>query len=205
MSGPTAANITGLILAGGLGVRMGGADKGWIKFRGHPLVLHVLERFAPQVGALIISANRNIDRYESLGVQVLADDADRFGEFQGPLAGIVRAMQAAASDWLAVVPCDAPMLPADLVERLAGALGNAPAAAAWCGGRVQPVFCLLRTDLRTRLEDALAVGVRKPADFLQSVCAIPAHFEDAGAFVNLNAPADLPAGDQAVPSGREPG
>jgi molybdenum cofactor guanylyltransferase len=185
------ASITGLILAGGQGLRMGGLDKGWIEFRGRPLVQHVLERFAPQVDSVLISANRNIDRYRTLGVEVLTDDTDRFGEFQGPLAGIVQAMRAAAPGLLAVVPCDAPALPGNLVDRLADALGDASAAVAWCGGQVQPVFCLLNTDLRARLEEALNDALRKPADFLQSVGAVAVPFESEREFANLNTHADL--------------
>jgi molybdenum cofactor guanylyltransferase len=188
------ASITGLILAGGQGMRMGGLDKGWIEFRGRPLVQHVLERFAPQVDSVLISANRNIDRYRALGVEVLTDDTDGFGPFQGPLAGIVQAMRAAAPRLLAVVPCDAPALPGNLVDRLADALGDASASVVWCGGQVQPVFCLLRTDLRARLEDALAGGLRKPADFLQSVGAVAVPFESEHEFANVNTQADLLSG-----------
>jgi molybdopterin-guanine dinucleotide biosynthesis protein A len=191
---PTRDQITGLILAGGRGLRMGGLDKGWIELRGRPLVQHVLQRFAPQVGTLLISANRSLERYRALGVEVVVDDAGRFGEFAGPLAGMLQAMKAARTPWLAVAPCDAPSVPLDLVARLAEAAGDARACAAWCGDRIQPVFCLLRTDLRAELEDALACGMRKPADFLETVGAVPVPFEDDQGFANLNTQADLPAG-----------
>jgi molybdopterin-guanine dinucleotide biosynthesis protein A len=193
---PGASAITGLILAGGQGSRMGGLDKGWIEFRGLPLVQHVLERFAPQVDSVLISANRNLERYRTLGCGVLADDTGRFGEFQGPLAGIVQALGAAAPGLLAVVPCDAPLLPRDLVARLAAAIGDAPAAVVQCGGRVQPVFCLLRSELLGPLQSALASGLRKPADFLESVGAVVVPCESEPEFANVNTQADL---DQPAP------
>jgi len=183
--------ITGLILAGGRGSRMGGLDKGWVPFRGSALIRHAMERFSPQVASVLISANRNLERYRELGAEVVADDAGRFGEFAGPLAGVLQAMRAAHAPWLAVVPCDAPMLPLDLVARLAGAVGDAAAAAAWAGGRVQPLFCLLRSGLAERLDSALQSGMRRSSDFLESVGAIAVHFESDREFANLNTQSDL--------------
>jgi molybdenum cofactor guanylyltransferase len=186
--------ITGLILAGGRGSRMGGLDKGWIELRGRALIRHVLERFSSQVGSVVISANRNLSRYRELGVEVVADDTSRFGEFAGPLAGVLQALRGACTPWLAVVPCDAPMLPLDLVVRLADAVGHAEAATAQLGERIEPLFCLLRTRLAVRLEDALESGVRRPTDFLLSVGAVAVQFESNGAFANLNTQSDLLAG-----------
>lgn len=192
--------ITGLILAGGRGSRMGGLDKGWVPFGGSALIRHVLERFSPQVASVLISANRNLERYRELGVEVVADDSARFGEYAGPLAGVLQAMRAARAPWLAVVPCDAPALPLDLVARLAGEVGDAAAAAACGGGRVQPLFCLLRCGLAERLDRALQSGMRRPSDFLESVGATAVQFESDREFANLNTQSDL-EGCAASPAG----
>jgi molybdopterin-guanine dinucleotide biosynthesis protein A len=179
--------VAGVILAGGRGTRMGGADKGWVAWQGRPLVERVLERLQPQVGQVLINANRNLDRYRGLGHPVVADDP-ALGSFAGPLAGMLAALQCCTLPWAAFVPCDAPALPADLVARLAAAAGpqDAPALAV-CAGRQQPVFCLLPRTLAPRLAAALAAGEHRPGVFLESVGARRAAFEDAAAFANINA------------------
>lgn len=181
-----AAPTSGLILAGGAGRRMGGADKGWIHHQGKPLVEHVFERVAPQVDQVLISANRNLDRYAALGVPVLADgDAD----FRGPLAGIEAGLRHAAAGWLLCVPCDSPALPDDLARRLHAGLAGSRAAVVTLAGRWQPVFCLLHTSLADSLSAYLARGDRKVASWLESVDARAVDFSDeAPAFANLNSP-----------------
>lgn len=184
------AAVAGLILAGGQGRRMGGADKGWVLWQGRPLIEHVIARLRPQVDALVISANRHLDRYGSLGHAVVEDDQARFGAFSGPLAGMLAGLRQGAAPWTAVVPCDAPDLPLDLVQRLcAAARGGARPAVAVCAGRREPVFCLLPATLAPALGAALDAGLRRPADFLQAAGAIEVPFDDAQAFLNLNAPA----------------
>ena len=116
---PSRAAITGLVLAGGRGQRLGGVDKGLQPWHGRALVDHAIERLAPQVAEVMISANRNAADYASRGARVLAD---AHGDFRGPLAGMLAGLRAAATPWLAVVPCDSPRLPIDLVERLARGL-----------------------------------------------------------------------------------
>ena len=111
--------ITGVVLAGGLGRRMGGSDKGLEELRGRPLAAWVVERLAPQVDELLISANRNGGRYAALGHRVLGD---RIAGFAGPLAGLHAALEAAAHPLVATVPCDSPFLPGDLISRLLSAL-----------------------------------------------------------------------------------
>ena len=156
-------NITGLILAGGRGQRVGGADKGWLIYEGRPLIVSVIERLAPQVGPLLISANRNVERYAAYGEIVGDDLADVSGErFAGPLIGVLSGLRRARTDWVAIVPCDAPHLPTDLVTRLMGAtLGTgATAACASVHGRLQPVFALVQTRCSDELARSVAKGER---------------------------------------------
>lgn len=192
MAIPARVEITGLVLAGGRGTRMGGLDKGLVEFEGRPLAAHVLARLAPQVGALLISANRNLDRYAALGVPVVADPPE-YGPFAGPLAGIRAALAAIATPWLAVVACDTPHVPLDLVERLAAGLDGARASVAAAGGRTHGLCCLLHSTLRVALDETLARGERRVAAWLASVGARTVEFADADAFVNFNAAADLHA------------
>jgi len=189
---PTRDAIAGLILAGGRGRRLGGVDKGLQPWRGQPLVDHALARLAPQVSRVMISANRNADAYASRGVRVLADASD---DFPGPLAGILAGLRAASTPWLAVVPCDSPSLPLDLVERLASGVGDAPGAVVRRGGRLEPVCCLLATSLAADLERHLAEGGRKVEGWVARHAA-PVLFDradDAAAFANINTPDDLEA------------
>lgn len=192
MATPTRAQITGVVLAGGRGTRMGGLDKGLVEFEGKPLAARVLARLAPQVGALLISANRNLDRYAALGAPVVTDLPD-LAPFAGPLAGIRAALAAIRTPWLAVVACDTPNVPLDLVERLAAGLDGARASVAAAGGRTHGLCCLLDSTLRVPLDEALARGERRVAAWLRSVGARTVEFADAEAFVNFNAAADLHA------------
>ena len=135
--------ITGLVLAGGLGRRMGGVDKGLQLLDGRRLVERVIERLAPQVDTLVVNANRNLDAYAGLGYPVVAD---RIEGFAGPLAGIHAGLTACATPLLATAPCDAPFLPADLVARLRAALESQPShiAVARTVDGLQPTFALMR-------------------------------------------------------------
>lgn len=197
MADPGLRDITGLILAGGRAMRMGGVDKGLIEFEGRPLIEHVVERLRPQVSALIISANRNAERYVRYGARVVADAAGAHESFAGPLAGMLAGMRAAPTGWIACVPCDAPFVPLDLVARLAQGHGAAPAALARTADGLQPVFCLLRKDLAEDLARALRAGVRKTETWLAAVGAASVAFDDAAAFANLNTLDDLKRDDEA--------
>ncbi|MCA0176687.1 MAG: molybdenum cofactor guanylyltransferase [Proteobacteria bacterium] len=190
MTGPT---FTGLLLAGGAGSRMGGADKGLVRLHGQPLAAHVLARLAPQVGPLLISANRHAAAYAALApaARVLADATPG----QGPLGGWLAALGACTTPWLATVPCDAPALPLDLVARLhAAALAQgADAAVATTGEGWQPTFALLRPQLAPSLAAYLASDRRAIRHWLarQRLAVVP--FDDSAAFANLNTPDDLAA------------
>ncbi len=195
------ANITGLVLAGGLGTRMGGQDKGLMPYRGEPLVSHVLQRFAPQVGALLISANRHPDIYarcaqpwrDSHAAAVLGDDVPAgVDAFAGPLAGILTGLRHCATPYLAVVPCDAPHLPLDLVDQLAQALHPGDAATlATDGQRRHPTLCLLHRHLADDLGLYLAQGHRKLDGCLARWQAREVLFADSAAFRNVNSPEQL--------------
>lgn len=194
-----ATSITGLVLAGGRGLRMGGADKGLQMLHGRPLAAHVLERLAPQTGALAISANRNRDAYAALGAPWRATVlADSLPDFPGPLAGLLTGLQAVQTEWLLATPCDSPYLPDDL----AAALGEAAAAQHAdiatvlapdaCGEMsLHPVFVLLRTALATDLAAFLGAGERKVRAWYARHKTIEVPFADGRAFYNINSLQEL--------------
>ena len=180
------ADITGVILAGGRGSRMGGIDKGLQDLQGRPMMQWVLERLAPQVGSVLISANRNLPRYAGFGCPVLPDNIP---DFVGPLAGLHAALAQATTPLIMTVPCDSPFLPADLVQRLHTALvaGKAELAVARAGGRAHRAFCLARRELLPQLEIFLAAGERKVGLWHASLKVVEVDFDDeAEAFDNIN-------------------
>jgi molybdenum cofactor guanylyltransferase len=187
--------ITGLVLAGGLGSRMGGADKGLQPLAGRPLVAHVLERLLPQVGGVIVNANRNPEAYAAFGWPVCPDTLPGH---PGPLAGMLAGLERCTTPWLLSVPCDSPRLPSDLAARLGEAAEREGARIALPvtleEGRlqVQPVFCLLHSSLRASLAAALAAGERKIMRWADAQRALRVAFDDQpGAFVNANTGAEL--------------
>ncbi|MDA8384111.1 MAG: molybdenum cofactor guanylyltransferase [Betaproteobacteria bacterium] len=190
--------VTGIILAGGRARRMGGLDKGLQPFCGRPLIASVLERLAPQVDELLISANRNLDRYALLGRPVLPDPT---AEFRGPLEGVQRALSQARSPLLVSVPCDTPLLPQDLVERLRMALGAADAAVATVGSQTQPVFALYRIEVLGSLLGYLAGGGRAIRTWHRQLRIAEAHFDDqSAAFTNVNTLEELEAACASHPA-----
>lgn len=187
---PPREAVTGLVLAGGLARRMGGVDKGLLLFRGRPLAQHALERLRPQVGPLLLNANRHLERHAAFGVPVLPDAV---GGFPGPLAGLLAGLAHATTPWLACVPCDGPAFPADLVARLAAAVGDAELAIAVSGAqrRPQPVYMLLRCTLRGALQEALSAGERKVEAWAAARRCVHVPFDDEAAFANANTPDEL--------------
>lgn len=182
-------SVAAVILAGGLGRRMGGADKGLVDYRGRPLVEWVLDALAPQVGEIVISANRNLDRYAAYGRRVLPDTLP---DFPGPLAGVLAALDAVTAEWLLVVPCDTPHLPADLALRLLGAaqLEGVPLAVAEDQDRVHPSCFVVRTDQGADLVAFLERGERAVRRWQAGLASVNVRF-DAAAFANFNQPDDL--------------
>lgn len=191
MNAPDRTHITGLVLAGGRGMRMGGVDKGWVPHAGEPLVLAVVRRFAPQVGTLLVSANRNVEAYRALAEVVTdADSPLALEPFPGPLAGVLAGLTRASTEFVALAPCDAPDLPTDLVARLTAGIGAAAAAYPVADGRRQPVFALVRRNAAAALQDYLAGGGRAVHPWFETLGAVEVAFEDAAAFRNVNAPDD---------------
>lgn len=181
--------ITGLILAGGRGSRMGNVDKGLQTLHGTPMALHVLERLAPQVGTLMINANQNLNRYEEFGLPVWPDE---FAGFAGPLAGLQTGLAHCATPYLVTAPCDSPFLPQDLVAQLAAALigQDAELAVAVTGTgdtrQAHPVFCLLKTSLLPHLTAYLQNGGRKVHAWHATLKIAEIFFEDEAGFRNIN-------------------
>ncbi|MFM8900156.1 MAG: molybdenum cofactor guanylyltransferase MobA [Burkholderiales bacterium] len=190
-------DITGLVLAGGQGQRMAGLDKGWLMLDGQPLITHALRRLAPQAAKVLISANRELERYRAMGHEVVTDDAATLGT--GPLAGVLAAMQVCRTPWLVTVPCDSPHFPLNLVTKLTEAIATAnpaPRAATVVTPHspshpTHPVFCLLHLSTQTELSVYLESGRRSMQGWLAQVQALQVPFENACAFANINTPQDL--------------
>jgi len=203
-----AAALMGLVLAGGRGQRMGGADKGLQLLHGRPLAAHVLDRLGPQVGPLAISANRHLDAYAALGAPwhaAIVPDAST--DYAGPLAGLLAGLEAAReakAQWLLAAPCDSPWLPTDLAARLADqALAqNADIATATTtdsAGTVSlhPVFALVRVALADDLAAFLAAGERKVRAWYARHRTAEVEFADERAFYNINSLQQLAEFDRA--------
>jgi molybdenum cofactor guanylyltransferase len=187
------AQISGLVLAGGQGRRMGGVDKGLVELDGQPMIAHVIARLVPQVGAILVNANQNLERYRALGYPVVAD---ALGGFAGPLAGLDAGLQAASTSHLVTVPCDSPFLPHDLVARLAAAMSAADAdlAVARTGDQPHPVFALIDRRVAPHLARFLAAGGRKIDAWYATLAVVEVPFDDEPeAFRNINTRAELAA------------
>jgi molybdopterin-guanine dinucleotide biosynthesis protein A len=188
--------VTGLVLAGGLGRRMGGIDKGLQPLSGRPMVAHVLDRLMPQVDEVLVNANQNAARYAAFGHRVVPDEV---GGFAGPLAGLHAGLKVAAHPCLVTVPCDSPFLPSDLVARLLAALleRHADVAVAKTGDQPHPVFALVRASVLPHLHDFLAGGGRKIDAWYASLAVVQVPFDDESqAFSNINTPDELAAAER---------
>jgi molybdopterin-guanine dinucleotide biosynthesis protein A len=199
------AHITGVILAGGRGSRMGGVDKGLQNFNGLPMALHTLMRLQPQVGEVMINANRNLAAYEAFGVPVWPDV---LADYPGPLAGFLTALERCETAWLVTVPCDTPLFPQDLVARLARAAREQDAEIAMAAAReedgqirTQPVFCLMRVELMESLVRFTHGGGRKidawTAQHRTAVVAFDRPGDEPRAFFNANTLAELHSLEQS--------
>ena len=192
-------DITAIVLAGGKGSRMGGVDKGLQNFNGMPLALHTLLRLQPQVGELMVNANRNLAAYESFGVPVWPDAS---ADYAGPLAGFLVGLERCETGWLVTVPCDTPLFPQDLVARLAQAAEREGAEIAMAAAREedgqlrpQPVFSLLRRDVMESLVRFTQGGGRKIDAWTAQHKTVLVPFDLPGdeprAFFNANTLAEL--------------
>ena len=185
----TQQEITGLILAGGRGMRMGGVDKGLQTLQGKPMILHVIQRLQPQVDRIMINANQNLDRYREFNFPVCADEKN---DYAGPLAGMQAGLIHCETAYMLTAPCDTPMLPTDLVTQLATALEKSKADIAVANTKQhdrihrQPVFCLMKKTVLTDLTAALERGVRKVDLWLAEKKLVDVVFDDETAFANIN-------------------
>jgi molybdenum cofactor guanylyltransferase len=182
---------TGVILAGGLGRRMGSVDKGLVIFNGRPMIASVIDRLVPQVDELLINANRNLDAYGAFGHRVVSDAIE---DFAGPLAGLERGLAQAKHEFAVTCPCDSPFLPSDLVKRLGAAFeqNSIDLAVAKTGAQVHPVFCLVRRSVHGHLRDFLNSGGRKIDAWYATLNTIEVSFDDQpDAFANINTANEL--------------
>lgn len=215
----TVDQITGCLLAGGRGARMGGVDKGLQSFQGRPLALHALKRLAPQVGPLLINANRNTEAYAALGQPLGAKVcADTLPDYPGPLAGFMAALAQCQTPWVLCVPCDTPLFPLDLAAKMIAAheqsSGTADIIIAYGWDhmdgeaaqpgqlpelRAQPVFCLIKASLKHSLEAFITSGGRKIDTWTGQHRCAKAMFDRPGdeqAFANANTLTQLHALEQ---------
>ncbi len=187
--------ITGVILAGGRAQRMGGIDKGLIPFHHRPLIESAINRLKPQVGSIMINANRNIEQYAAYGFPMVSD-AD--SSFSGPLAGFAAGLKACPTEYLVTAPCDSPLLPTNLVELLVTkmtegsfdlvyASSKDPAGKTWA----QPVFCLMRVSLSKSLEEFISLGDLKIDRWFKELNSSTVVFDSESAFANINTPEEL--------------
>ena len=193
----TENQITGLILAGGRAQRMGGIDKGLIPFHGKPLIESTITRLKPQVSTILINANRSITKYSHYGYPVLMDETP---DFSGPLAGFSVGLRHCKSPYLLTSPCDSPLLPTDLAEKMAGELEGKNLELVFASskeddGKIwsQPVFCLMRRDLKDSLDTFLSKGDLKIDRWFKELRSGTVVFENAQAFANVNTPEELAA------------
>lgn len=181
--------VTGIVLAGGQGRRMGTVDKGLQLLHGRPMVAAVIERLAPQVGEILINANQNLAAYEAFGHRVVPD---AIGGFAGPLAGLHAGLSVAKHPLVLTVPCDSPFLPLDLYSRLEKEMNNSELAVAKTGDQAHPVFALVRASVLKNLERFLADGGRKIDAWYASLKVVEVSFDDeADAFRNINTREEL--------------
>lgn len=185
--------ISAIILSGGRATRMNGADKGLVLLQNKPLIQYVIDRLAPQVDEILINANRELAHYQALGYTVLKDEVE---DFLGPLAGFSLGLQHAKHDYVLTVPCDSPLLPIDLAQRLMAALveHKAEIAVASSDNSTHPVFCLCKKTVLPSLSAYLQQGERRVSAWQKSQQYIEVDFSDCNdAFTNLNTFEDLAA------------
>jgi len=176
--------VTGIVLAGGKGTRMGGVDKGLQPLRGKPMAAWAIARLKPQVDEIVINANQNLEVYRAFGHRVVSDE---IGGYAGPLAGLHAGLKAATYPLVVTVPCDSPFLAPDLVSRLCAALQACDLAVAKTGAQPHPVFALMRREVRESLEAFLAAGGRKIDAWYADLKVVEVPFDDeADAFRNIN-------------------
>ena len=183
--------ISAVIIAGGRATRMGGVDKGLVLLQKKPLVQYVIERLKPQVDDIYINANREIAAYAAFGLPVLQDEN---ADFIGPLAGFSLGLKHAKHEYILTVPCDSPLLPLDLAEKLLNNMleRHADIAVTSSDGNAYPVICLCKKSVLPSLIAFIANGERKVSTWQKSQKYVEVDFNDSSeAFTNLNTFEDL--------------
>ena len=190
--------ISGCILAGGQGTRLGGIDKGLVKFGTSTLIEHAINRLSPQVESLIVNANRNTEKYNELGFSVVRDSNTTF---DGPLRGFYAGLVHSDADYVVFAPCDCPFFPSNLIQQLAQPLihSHAKLSMAVAGGRPQPVFTIVSVDLKNSLGKFLENGGRKIRHWVESENYATVSFSDSMAFDNINTADDLREAETRLP------
>ena len=188
-------DITGLILAGGRAQRMGGIDKGLIPFHGKPLIESAIAKLKPQVQTIVINANRNITKYATYGYPVVMDETP---DFSGPLAGFSVGLKACKTPYLLTSPCDSPLLPNNLAELLAAEMESGDFQLVYVSSKeadgkvwAQPVFCLMRSNLESSLNQFLQKGDLKIDHWFKELRTSTVVFDDPLVFANVNTPEEL--------------
>ena len=201
MAEPVDPTVAAVVLAGGRATRMGGQDKGLIPLAGQPMVSHVIDAIRPQVAAMAINANRSHGTYAALGLPVLSDAT---GDYPGPLAGMAAGLAWCPADYLLILPCDGPLVPEDLTERLLAVIGDADVAVAHDGQRLQPVHALLHRRCLSGLQAFLSDGGRKIDRWYATLDARTADFSDRRElFTNVNTPEERDAMEARLLTGPE--
>lgn len=179
------SQLTGVILAGGRGQRMGGQDKGLVEYQGRPLIEYVLARLQPQLPHLMLNINRNQQRYSQYGLPLCRD---RWVDFQGPLAGIASAFECSENDYLLFSPCDIPNLPDDLVGRLLETINQQQKSLAVVESPrgLQPLCCLVHRSLKTDLTHYLARGERRVQQWIRQQNPLICRYDSDLPFTNIN-------------------
>lgn len=187
--------FSAIILSGGRATRMNGVNKGLVLLQNKPLIAHVIARLKPQVDEIFINANREIDQYQTFGLPVLQDENNEFiGTYIGPLAGFELGLKHAKYEYVLTVPCDSPLLPYNLAQRLYDGMAESRAniAVASSDGNTHPVFCLMKKGVLPSLQAYIESGERKVSTWQKSQKYIEVDFSDSSeAFVNLNTFEDL--------------
>lgn len=184
-------DVTGVVLAGGQARRMEGQDKGLVLLNNKPMIEYVIEALRPQVGHLLINANRNHNKYSEYGFEIVSDE---LSGYHGPLAGMASALNIIQTPYMLTAPCDSPFIPDDLAQRLITALEteNADISVAHSGERMQPVFCLMKKQLLSSMNDFLNQGERKIDKWFKQHTLAIADFSDIPkTFDNLNTIEDI--------------
>lgn len=189
----TKEEVTALVLAGGKASRFSGHDKGLIEFHRKPLISHIIDALVPQVKTLLISANRNIERYQQYGYPVIVDAVSDIEHLQGPLAGILQGLKQASTRWVLLSPCDTPFITEDYCQHMISAVKPdvEKLIVATCNNKLQPLFSLIPVSFIDQLVDAIDNKLYKVGHWITSMPHCKLEFPDMRMFTNINSAEEL--------------